>query len=671
MAIAAGTIWEINSAATAGNLNGGGFNIGNANFLTNYTATSATGDAPVISSASYTFVAGDVGAWLYVKAGTSWTVGFYQITAVNGGAATVNAAIGAAVQQNATTLIWGTNTVAGVATVASPTGGTIGIDYSRGNAAIINDVDLASADGDNNPTSVTSAAKPFGANHVGNILHITAGASWTAGWYEIVSVSGVTAVLDRAASGTNGAITDGTFYVGGAISLGTASDNTFFAVPVAGNHLFLKAGTIVIGQALTAGTAGTATAPVRMIGYNSLRYDNPRVAANRPLLNPSGLATAFASYWELHNINMTTTSAAGLNLGTFQRIVNCKMVNNSTTASRAAITSNTSCSILDCELISYRGSAVTTNNSSLIQGCYIHSSNKGILFSGTTVPFMIIDCVIENCVAHAIEYSGAATLINTIQGCTLAGTVAKRGVGIGLAAGVTATRIINNLMYGFVTGLSYTDTTSTSLHVINNMYHNNTTNSNNTVIATGVGATLADPAFAAFTEINRTDGTTSGSVLTSAGADFSSVTPGEDYCYIASGTGVTAGFYGITNKTATTLTLDIAPGDSAVADKVISVITGHNFRVGTNARGVGFPSSYPTAQTMSGLDAGAVQRIEDYPAVTNVRLNTAYSNSELTGTLNLPSNTDVRLNVTYDNGNQTGALLASGGKRLGRGRMGS
>src|ERR1035437_3502052 len=127
------SVFEVRSGATAGNVNGGGFNPANANFISNFTATVATGNSPVIASASYNFVAGDVGAWVYVKSGSNWTAGWYQIASVASNKATVNAAIGQAIQISNGRYI--TNTVAGCATTASPTSGTCGIDYSQQTAA--------------------------------------------------------------------------------------------------------------------------------------------------------------------------------------------------------------------------------------------------------------------------------------------------------------------------------------------------------------------------------------------------------------------------------------------------------------------------------------------------------------------------------------------------------
>lgn len=78
MALASTNHFSIISGSTASNVNGGGFNIANANFLTDLTTDTGTGNtsSPIVSSATYTFVAGDVGAWVYVASGTDWTVGW-------------------------------------------------------------------------------------------------------------------------------------------------------------------------------------------------------------------------------------------------------------------------------------------------------------------------------------------------------------------------------------------------------------------------------------------------------------------------------------------------------------------------------------------------------------------------------------------------------------------
>ena len=48
-----------------------------------------------VTSASYNFLSGDVGKWVVVTAGTSWTVGAYKIVSVAANAATLAASPGA------------------------------------------------------------------------------------------------------------------------------------------------------------------------------------------------------------------------------------------------------------------------------------------------------------------------------------------------------------------------------------------------------------------------------------------------------------------------------------------------------------------------------------------------------------------------------------------------
>ena len=67
MALSASTTWEVRT--TGGSGNGGGFNVGNTGMAADLAATVATGTAPVVTSASYSFVAGDAGA-LFIKSGT-------------------------------------------------------------------------------------------------------------------------------------------------------------------------------------------------------------------------------------------------------------------------------------------------------------------------------------------------------------------------------------------------------------------------------------------------------------------------------------------------------------------------------------------------------------------------------------------------------------------------
>lgn len=90
--------------------------------------------------------------------------------------------------------------------------GATGTDFTI-NAGKYNFADLV-IDGATN-TKVTSASHNFVAADVGNCMRITAGAGFTTGIFEIVSVASNAATLDRSA-GTLGS-TGGTYFVGGAL----------------------------------------------------------------------------------------------------------------------------------------------------------------------------------------------------------------------------------------------------------------------------------------------------------------------------------------------------------------------------------------------------------------------------------------------------------------------
>lgn len=495
MALAAGTIWEINSGATASNLNGGGFNTGNANFVTDYAATLATSAAPVVTSATYTFVAGDVNAWLYVKSGTNWTAGFYQITAVNGGAATLNAAVGSAVQLNSTTGYYVPSTVAGCATVASPTGGTCGLDFSRGTAAIINGTDLASADGDNNPTTVTSAGTPFSQRFVGNLVHITAGASWTAGWYEIVSASGANAVLDRAASGTNGAITDGTFYVGGAMSLGAANDDAVFECLVAGNHSFIK-GTIAFGGTVNVSSAafGSRSAAVTVQGYKTVRGETLTDSADYPTIDTGATVFTLGEYWKVRYLNITGTgNPYTVSVSAFTKLSYCKVRN--TGAALAAIFTAGGSFIYGCDIRGGSGAAcaISAGSYTAIVGNYIHDTAIGILMN-TAFNITVVGNIISTCSTAGIDFTGASDSSSTVMGNTLYGAETPAGIGIRVIANTYRVAIISNIIYGWTTGLSCAGTTQVHYIDYNNFY-NNTTNATN--VQKGPNDQAVNPSFTA------------------------------------------------------------------------------------------------------------------------------------------------------------------------------
>ncbi len=270
MALSASTIWEVQTGGSD-TANGGAFDPSQtAGMFTDGAATVATSSAPVFTSASYNFVAGDIGAWVYIASGTNWTAGWYKITAVGSNAATLNGTIGQGVLK--TTLV--PSTVIGCATTASPTGATWTIDYSQqaGTMYAYTYSDLLSAGAG---LTVSSALQPFGKQQVGNSIVITGGTNFNTGRYVIASVGAGPTFIATVVGPTNittGIGANGTGGQGGAL----ASVGQVGSVFLASNFMFIKNGSYSISSASTNisnGCFAVNASNYRVQGYGSVRGD--------------------------------------------------------------------------------------------------------------------------------------------------------------------------------------------------------------------------------------------------------------------------------------------------------------------------------------------------------------------------------------------------------------
>lgn len=274
MALTAFTIWEIESGGSD-TANGGAFDPSQtAGMFTDGAATSANTNSPVFTSASYNFAAGDVGAWVYIASGTNWTPGWYKIASVAANAATLIGTIGLATLKPGVSTGPIPSTVIGCATVASPTSATWTIDYSQQAGNAVTYTDLASVGAG---SLVSSAAKPFGKQQVGNSLIITGGTNFTAGTYVISSIGALNvATVVGATAITTGVGASGTGSLGGALaSIGAAG-----LLGVASNIYEIKVGTYTITSAtqnIAAGCfkplGGSGVSNVWVEGYNAIRGD--------------------------------------------------------------------------------------------------------------------------------------------------------------------------------------------------------------------------------------------------------------------------------------------------------------------------------------------------------------------------------------------------------------
>lgn len=149
-------------------------------------------------------------------------------------------------------------------------------------------------------TQLTSAAHAFGSTHPGNVINITGGTGCTTGWYEIISVSGVTATMDRSV-GTGASTCTGN--LGG----GFATIAQAITVTVNGNRIHIKSGTYTITTTLTIAT-GLNTG-VRMAGYGTAHEDR----GTPPLITSSTNSVAIITtgqnvFVHLDNIHLSSTA---------------------------------------------------------------------------------------------------------------------------------------------------------------------------------------------------------------------------------------------------------------------------------------------------------------------------------------------------------------------------
>lgn len=448
MALAATTIWENNTSGVDGNTgNGGGFDAGNASMATDLAATVATSTAPVVTSASYNFIARDVGAWLFVKSGTNWTPGWYKIASTSSNAATLTATAGTGVLLST----YAPTTADGCATTASPTSGTWSIDYSQSTGAGITYTDMVIAV---TTTNYTSVANPVGPNVVGNIIAISSGVNFTVQRVQVNSVSGTTATCDKSL-GTAAAVAGNGILGGALLSPGQAG-----ALAVSGNWLFMKTGTYSITSAtqnIASGCIswplGSATAqPSSITGYNAVRGDISALSGNssRPLLQAGNAISAFTilttaantriQHLSLDGANLTTSK--GCNIAGNTMIYNCKVVNcknnaiSGTSTSEACYCEATGCSTQACyDTI----------------GCSFCTAHDNTVGGFNTTTAYIVNCISCN------NTTGTAFGFTVSNTCCLYGCLAYGNAGQGFSFSAAASRLtlatnclaVNNGLFGF------------------------------------------------------------------------------------------------------------------------------------------------------------------------------------------------------------------------------
>jgi len=199
--------------------------------------------------------------------------------------------------------------------------GASGTDFSQQDAAENTYTDLV-IDATTN-TDMTSAAFPFAAADVGNIVNITSGTGWTVQRVEILSVASSVATCDKSL-GTLGS-TGGNGKKGGALS---TIQKVLDQCTVDGMRAYIKAsGTESISTVLTF-PAGSAFSSInRLIGYTTTRGDEGRVTIQASAAIT--MMTMGVSGWHVENFlfdGNADTATEGVDSTTnYNAMINCEV----------------------------------------------------------------------------------------------------------------------------------------------------------------------------------------------------------------------------------------------------------------------------------------------------------------------------------------------------------
>lgn len=362
-----------------------------------------------------------------------------------------------------------------------------GSDYTLQDAAQVHSTDGVSTAS----TNFTSVTGGFTDAMKGNFLHLISatGADEVVGWYEIVSVTDAnTVVLDR----TSGTYTLADFYIGGAMSLASTLDDEFFEIFIAGSTVWVKAGTYTMGEAVSVVNDATAALPTNINGYNATRGDNP-TGASRPTLDFAANQSAFAgNYYNFRNFIITTTSAAGFETGTGQILENIKITNSGTAGKEAMTISSgdTGTRVINCELISTNGTACENDGShTRFVGCYFHDSVGGLVSTASGV--LLTYCIFDTCTT-ALSIGATGDRIMAINN-TFYGAETPAGTGVTITdTSAIESIFLNNIIYGFTTGVTTVSALETNFWDYNDFYNNTTARTN---VTAGAHDLAVDPTF--------------------------------------------------------------------------------------------------------------------------------------------------------------------------------
>src|SRR3990167_2615932 len=370
--------------------------------------------------------------------------------------------------------------------------GASGTDRSQQAAAQIAYTDLVIG---GTTTEVTSAAFPFSAAEVGNILNVTGGTGFTTGWYQVVSVAAGVATMDRSV-GTGGS-TGGTGNLGGAF-LTIAQGLTLSTV--AGMMVYVRGGTYNITTALSPASLGGAYR-TRLVGYATTRGDlgQPIISVTAAI---DGLTPGLG--WTFENLELDGTSVGlrGVNPTTVHgTLVNCHIHH----------------------FVQY-GLSASYEYWSLIRCEVDHNNNSDGVAVFTTG--RVTGNVIANNGGHGLIYNyGGLILNNILYGNGGDGIRATQSYSFNIGAGVCENNILfNNGGYGINQPTAQTHADYPWIDY--NAFYNNTSGARQNVNASPHDVTLTGDPFTNAAGDDFTLNNTAGAGAACRGAGFPGTLPG-------------------------------------------------------------------------------------------------------------------------------------------------
>ncbi len=320
-----------------------------------------------------------------------------------------------------------------------------GVDGSQG-AVVFAYSDLVISGATNHLSSV---ARAFVANDIGNIINITAGTNFTTGRYQVLSVLAGVATMDRvvgtlAASGGSGNL-------GGSL-LNVDLVTKVTPIFVGGNVLHIQTGTYTRTTSWVIDT-GAASGNLSIIGYAVTHNDGGAKPLITTATNSIKLVAAGSGLYTFNNLSFSNTASvradgiwfAGTTSTPGIAVFNCTFdgfvvaLNGDNGAGSAA-----GFNIFNTEIKNCTSDAIRYFFQIRMEGCYVHNNTgDGLHASGSTNSL----CYVSDSIITA---NGGVGIGFTTVACALYGNTIANNTSDGIGNGNSSAHLTayNNIIYG-------------------------------------------------------------------------------------------------------------------------------------------------------------------------------------------------------------------------------